>query len=293
MTYILKEYDDALLKIVNEGWEQGERTGHGCKTYFGLTTRYDISERVPLLTFRKIAWKSFVKEALWYISGSDKISDLQAQGCNIWTPWIDDNFTDRHQFEPTSIGYGYGMNLIHFGGNLSKIHPLKGGFNQLDYVIDTLRQNSASRQAMFVLWRPDKIAQARLPACHFAYHFMVSPDENGQMNQLSCEVFQRSCDYPIGVGAGNLFIGAIFTYLIAQQLNMKPKWLIHAGSHCHVYNNAMEATREYLKRVEEYPARPSPILTINKKPSIYDYTIEDFKLTEYDPLPKINFPIAV
>lgn len=288
----MQEYDAALNRIVNEGWDQTERTGKGCRTLFGLTTRYDISERVPVLTYRKIAWKSFVKEVLWYISGSANIHDLEAMGCGVWTPWINDEFTESRGLSQGSIGYGYGRNLIYFGSEITDIN-LDAGFNQLDYVINTLKNNTGSRQAMFIMWRPDKLNEVLLPACHFAYHFMVSPDENGEMNQLTCQVFQRSNDYPIGVGSGNLFIGTLFTYMIAQQCGLKPKELIHSGSHCHVYHNSMTETKEYLNRAMELPARPSPKLVLNPKPSIYDYTVEDFELFDYNPYPSIKFPIAV
>jgi len=287
----MREYDLALEKIMREGWDQTERTNKGCKTLFGLTTRYDISQQVPVLTFRKIAWKSFVKEVLWYISGSDNIHDLEKMGCGVWTPWVNDEFTRRTGFAQGSLGYGYGPNLIDFGGDLNA--PRRQGVNQLDYVIETLKTNPGSRQAMFVMWRPDKLDEVLLPACHFAYHFMISPDQNGEMKDLTCQIFQRSCDYAIGVGAGNLFIGTIFTYLIAQQLGLKPKELIHSGSHCHVYHNAIDSTRDYLGRALYDKAPPSPRLVINPKPSIYDYTIDDFELLDYNPLPKITFPIAV
>lgn len=292
MTYIMREYDQALDRIVQEGWDQQERTGHGCRSYFGLTTRYDISERVPVLTYRKIAWKSFVKEVLWYISGSNNIHDLEATGCKVWTPWINDEFTERCGLDQGSIGYGYGHNLIHFGAEIGISTRLNPGFNQLDYVINTLRNNPSSRQAMFIMWRPDKLDQVLLPACHFAYHFMVSPDENGEMKNLSCEIFQRSNDYIIGCHA-NLFIGALFTYMIAQQLNLRPKELIHSGSHCHVYQNALSSANEYLLRTKTLPEKSSPILKLNPKPSIYDYTPDDFELLGYDAYPKMTIPIAV
>ena len=293
MTYILHDYDKALSQIMDNGWDQQERTGNNCRTFFGIMTRFDISSRAPVLTYRKINWKSYVKEALWYISGSDKISDLQAAKCNVWTPWINDEFTQQNGFEDTSIGYGYGPNLIHYGAEISKLHPVKNGFNQLDYVINTLRTNPCSRQAMFVLWRPDKIKQVLLPACHFAYHFLVSPNENGEMKKLSCQLFQRSADYPIGVGAGNLFIATLFTHMIAQQVDMQPHMLIHSTSHSHIYHNSFDATNEYIQRTKTLPTLPSPRLLINKRSSIYDYTIDDFDLVDYKAYDKIVFPIAV
>lgn len=311
MTYLLQPYDDALANIINNGFDiEGDRTGVGTRCLFGIHTEYDISERVPVLTKRKVAWKSIVKEVLWYISGSHNINDLEAKQCGIWTPWKSPTFTDKHHLPEGSAGYVYGFNLIHYGADIHELENFKrvheelfkrpcakdeiptslNGFNQLDYVINTLRKNPKSRQACFTFWRPDTNHQAILPACHAFYTFVVSPDENGEMNVLNLEIYQRSNDYPIGVGMGNLFTGALFVYMIAQQLNMKPGKLYHSGTHCHVYHNALDATREYCSRTE---SPNSPILQLNKRDSIYDYTVDDFELLDYNPLPKIDFPIAV
>lgn len=306
--YIMREYDQALNRILTEGFDiEGDRTGVGTKCLFGLSTSYDISERVPVLTKRKVAWKSIVKEVLWYISGSHDINDLEDMGAKIWTPWKNKEFTDKHNLPEGSAGYVYGFNLIHFGADIHDYefmisNPIgyakewrKGnlnaeGFNQLDYVINTLRNNPKSRQACFTFWRPDTNHMAILPACHAFYSFIVSPDENGDMNVLNLHVFQRSNDYPIGVGMGNLWTGTLFVYMIAQQLGMKPGRLYHTGSHCHVYHNALESAKEYCSRDEE---PDSPRLILNKRESIYDYVPEDFELVDYDPLPAIKFEIAV
>lgn len=287
--YIMTEYDDNLTNILQNGFDiEGDRTGVGTRCLFGLTTTVDISERIPVLTKRKVAWKSIVKEVLWYISGSHSITELEDQGCGIWTPWKSQQFTTEHNLPDGSGGYIYGYNLIHFGGDIND--PTKPGFNQLDYVINTLRDNPKSRQACFTFWRPDTNHSARLPACHAFYSFIVSPDSNGDMTKLSCHVFQRSNDYPIGVGMGNLLTGSLFVYMIAQQLNMTPDKLYHTGSHCHIYHNAMEPVKEYLSRSE---APDSPFLILNKRDSIYDYTVSDFELAEYNPLPAIKFNVAV
>lgn len=304
--YIMCEYDQALNKIITDGFDiEGDRTGVGTKCLFGLSTSYDISERVPVLTKRKVAWKSIVKEVLWYISGSHAINDLEAMGAKIWTPWKNKEFTDKHNLPEGSAGYVYGFNLIHFGADIHDYEFMRSnpigyakdwrnrnaeGFNQLDYVINTLRDNPKSRQACFTFWRPDTNHQAILPACHAFYSFIVSPDENGEMKVLNLHVFQRSNDYPIGVGMGNLWTGTLFVYMIAQQLGMKPGKLFHTGSHCHVYHNALDSAREYCSREEE---PDSPKLILNKRDSIYDYVPEDFELVEYDPLPAIKFEIAV
>jgi len=287
--YIMKTYDDALQSIIDEGFTiDNDRTNVGTTCKFGINTEYDISQRVPIMTKRRVVWKSIVKEILWYVSGSSNINDLIASGSNIWTSWVDDEFTTKHNLPQGSGGYLYGFNLIHFGADIHDANPK--GFNQLDYVINTLRANPTSRQACFTFWRPDTNDRAILPSCHAFYSFIVSPDENGDLNTLNLHIFQRSADYPIGVGVGNLLTGTVFTMLIAQQLGMKVGKLYHSASHCHIYNNAMDATLEYCSRTE---TPDSPILTINKRDSIYDYTIDDFELSEYNPLPAIKFNIAV
>lgn len=310
--YVMHEYDSALRRIIIEGFDiDGDRTGVGTRCLFGINTTYDISERVPVLTKRKAYWQSIVKEVLWYISGSSNIADLEASGCGIWTPWVNDEFTTKHNLPKKNGGYLYGFNLIHFGADLHEyirrneyeknnhtvsqtdldiMFPNSIGFNQLDYVINTLRKNPKSRQACFTFWRPDTNHMALLPACHAFYSFIVSPDQHGNMNVLNCSIFQRSADYPIGVGMGNLFTATLFTYMIAQQLGFNVGKVYHSASHAHVYHNAMGATNEYLSREEE---PNSPILKLNYKPSIYDYTIDDFELIDYNPLGFIKFPIAV
>lgn len=290
--YIMNEYDQALSKIYNEGFDiLGDRTGEGMRAYYGLTTRYNISERVPILTKREVMWKSIVNEILWIISGSNNIIDLENKGSKIWTPWKSQKFADESGFEYGSIGYGYGTNLRHFGCDLNDMENNKG-IDQLEYVMNEIKNSKTSRRILFTLWRPDKLSdkEVRLPACHHTYQFLISPDENGNLKRLSCFMYQRSADYPIGVGMGNLLGGTIFTYLLAQQLDLQPYELIHSASHCHIYHNALDATKEYLSRLE---TPNNPILHIKKAKDIYSYTIDDFSLEDYNPLPKIKFPIAV
>lgn len=289
--YILKEYDANLERIITNGFEiSNDRTGVGTINLFNLSTTVDISSRVPILTKRKVAWKSVVKEVLWYISGSHSIEKLEDSGCGLWTPWKNDEFTEQHNLPEGSGGYIYGHNLIHFGADIPLSGEVVGGFNQLDYVIETLRANPASRQACFTFWRPDTNDRAVLPACHAFYTFMVSPDKFGNLTVLNCHVNQRSNDYPLGVAMANLFAGTLFVRLIAHQLGMATGTLYHMGVQCHIYKNAINQAIEYVHRYEE---PDSPILHINHHDSIYDYTIDDFDVEGYEPLPLIKFPVAV
>ena len=287
--YILHDYDRNLERIVNEGFDiDDDRTGVGTINLFNLSATIDVSERMPILTKRRVAWKSIVKEVLWYISGSSNIKDLEDMDCGIWTPWKNEKFSSKHGFEEGSAGYVYGYNLIHYGADL--LNKESKGFNQLDYVIDTLKANPKSRQACFTFWRPDTNNQAVLPACHAFYTFIVSKNADGDLKDLNVHVFQRSNDYPIGVGMGNLFTAALFLHLIAHQTNLNPKYVYHTGAHCHVYKNALEATKEYISRRK---TPDSPILHINHKDSIYEYSPDDFSIESYEALDRIKFDIAV
>jgi len=296
--YLLSEYDDNLRAIYENGFDiSGDRTGVGTRCLFGLNTTIDLSSgRVPILTKRRVAYKSIIREVLWYISGSSNINDLEAMGSGIWTPWKSKEFTDKHDLPEGSGGYLYGHNLIHFGKDIK--NPDDVGFNQLDYVINTLKQNPKSRQACFTFWMPgsgnngiisDFTKPALLPACHAFYSFIASPDENGDIKNLNVAIHQRSVDTAIGLGMGNLLTGAIFLHLVAHQVGLSANKIFHSGAHCHIYHNQFDAVEEYLKRTPI----DSPMMQINHHDSIYNYSDEDFEIINYQAHEKIKFEIAV
>lgn len=286
--YVLMEFDNNLRKVLDEGYEMMDRTGTGVLYLPGITTKIDISERVPILTRRKTAWKSMLKEYLWFLTGSDKIGDLNDMGSKVWDFWRDEEWAFQRDFEPDSIGYGYGPNLIHAGGDLRNLEEFPG-VNQMDYVINELKTNPHSRRILFDFWRADTLQLQKLPPCHNIYQWVVTPDENGEMKDLHCIMYQRSCDSFVGGGSTNLQGATFYTYMLAQQVGMKPKSLIHSVGHFHVYLDHIPFVEEYLSR----PIVKSPKLILIKKDSIYDYTADDFTLEEYDPLPRMKVPISV
>jgi thymidylate synthase len=286
--YVLMEFDNNMQMIMDNGYTMIDRTGVGVKYLPGITTKIDISERVPVSTRRKTSWKSMLKEYLWFLTGSDRIGDLNAMGSKVWDFWKDEEWATKHGFSPDSIGYGYGPNLIHSGGDL---HDLKNnpGVNQMDYVINELKNNPYSRRILIDFWRADKLSQQKLPSCHTIYQWIVSPNEKGEMKDLHCVMYQRSCDSVVGGLSTNLQGATFYTYMLAQQVGMTPKTLTHQIGHAHIYLNHIEPLKEYLSR----PIPKSPKLILHKKDSIYDYTADDFELVEYEPLPAIKFEIAV
>lgn len=277
--YILQDFDDKLRLVMDTGYDLDDRTGVGCRFLPGLSIKIDISERIPVPVRRKTAWKSMLKEYLWFLTGSDKISDLENMGSKVWNPWKNPNWAKSKGFDEDSIGYGYGPNLINSGAELGE-----KGVNQVDYVINLLKNQPNSRRILWDFWRADKVHDTVLNPCHIIYQWVV---EDG--DQLSCIVYGRSIDLFIGAGSTNLQGAAFLTHMIAQQVNMNPSTLTFCIGHAHIYHNHFDAVEEYLSRSEPN----SPILKLNKQNSIYDYTADDFTLTDYNPLSKIKVEVAV
>ena len=289
--YILHDFDNNMKNVLDFGFQLKDRTGVGCKYFPGILTTVDVSERVPVPTRRKTNWKSMLAEYLWFISGSNNINDLNKMGSKVWDYWRDDEWALKNGFEEGSIGYGYGTNLIHFGCDLNDMEN-NPGFNQLDKVIEQLKTTPHDRDIKFDFYRPDKSnrnTDVKLPPCHNSYQFVVTPDESGELNDLNLCVTQRSCDSFIGGLSTNLQGATFYMYMIAQQVNMKPKMLYHFAPHFHLYNNHENNLKEYLSR--ECPN--SPILKLNKRNSIYEYTADDFELIDYNPLEKMKVEVAV
>lgn len=296
--YILRSFDENLAKIMDEGYDMQDRTGVGCRYLPGVTTTIDISERVPVPTLRATKWKSMLAEYLWFLTGSDRIEDLRKKfGSKVWDSWQKSEWAKSKGLPEDSIGYGYGPNLIHYGATINsqnnrqliKSRPELNnyfGFNQVDHVINLLKNNPNSRRILFSFFRPDKQGPENtvLDPCHLVYQFIPEPN-----NKLSCVVYQRSSDSFVGNLSTNLQGAAFYTYMICQQTGFFPSKLIHTSGHFHAYHNHFEFIDEYLKR----PEVDSPILNLNKRDSIYDYTLDDFELSEYNPLPKMKIPIAV
>jgi thymidylate synthase len=288
--YVLKEFDGKLKEVIDSGFYLKDRTGVGVKYLPGVRIEVDISNRVPVPTRRKTNWKSMLKEYLWFLTGSSKIEDLNNLGSKVWDFWRDDNWSESNGFPRSSIGYGYGPNLIHCGGDIKDIEN-NPGVNQVDYVLNELKNNPNSRRILFDFWRGDKSSKndVILNCCHLIYQFVTTPDSNGELKDLNCIVYARSTDAFVGALSTNLQGATFYTYMIAQQVGMKPKKLIFNSGHFHIYINHISFVEEYLSR----PIVESPILILNKKDSIYNYNSDDFSLINYSPLDKMNIPVAL
>jgi thymidylate synthase len=310
MSYAIQPYDEALELLLKKGKEKSnKRTGIKTKFLPGILSRYDLTQSFPLVTKRKIWPKSIWAELLWFISGSTNNNDLNALGAKIWDPWVDPEFEKKHGYAEKVFGPVYGFQLRHFGGyygngiggkeftNEVSFDPCgedlnstynknqygSGGFDQLDFMVNRIKEDSSCRRILFSLWNPKEVSKMKLPCCH--YSFQISIDDNGEMTG---SLTQRSADFPIGVPANIQFYSAL-TMMLAQQTGYKATEFVHYTVDSHIYWDQIPAMEEYLS----LPSYDCPNLTINKAEDIYSYKLNDFVLSDYKCGPKLEIPVAV
>jgi thymidylate synthase len=301
--YIMTDYDDALAKILKHGVVRtNKRTNSKTRSIFGVQCRYRLDERFPIVTRRKVWPRAVFAELLWFLSGSTNNKDLQALGSNIWTPWVSAEFEQKHGYVEGSLGPTYGHQLRCFDGDYINGDPEfyyreddtftgdyhetqhgEGGFDQLLYMVDLIKQDPSSRRILFSLWNPKQLDMMRLPPC--CYSFQVCIDDDGKMTGI---LTMRSGDYPVGCCANVQYYSAL-TMMLAQQTGYTAYELIHNVADAHIYEPQIPAVEEYLAT----PIIDSPILKINKAPDILSYKLDDFVLENFQSGPKIKIPVAV
>jgi len=277
----MKPYLELLQDILDHGAVKGDRTGTGTLSVFGRQIRHNLSAGFPLLTTKKLHFKSIANELIWFLSGNTNISWLQQHGVSIWNEWAT---ADKE------LGPVYGKQWTAW--------PTKDGrtINQIDYVINTLKHNPQSRRIIFHGWNPEylpdesispqeNVKQGRmaLPPCHLLYQFHVVA------GKLSSLLYIRSSDSFLGLPY-NIASLALLTHMLAQQCDLIAHEIIVSIGDLHAYSNHLEQIQLQLTR----QTRPLPELVIKRRPeSIYDYRFEDFGVLAYDPHPSIAAPIAV
>ncbi len=267
-TPALETYEDLLRNVLEEGTHKGDRTGTGTRSVFGRQIRYDLSEGFPLLTTKKVHFKSVAIELLWFLQGSTNVAWLQENGVRIWNEWADEN---------GDLGPVYGHQWrswpAHDGGTI----------DQIQQVIDQLKTDPDSRRIIVSAWNPADVPDMALPPCHALFQFYVAD------GKLSLQLYQRSADMFLGVPF-NIASYALLTHMVAQQTGFDVGEFIWTGGDTHIYDNHVEQVNEQLSR----DVRPLPQLVINRKPdSIFDYQFEDFDVVGYDPHPLIKGVVAV
>jgi thymidylate synthase len=265
----MRQYHDLLRLVLEQGAPREDRTGTGTLSVFGAQARFDLRERFPLLTTKKLHLKSIIHELLWFLQGDTNVRSLNEKGVTIWNEWADK--------ESGELGPVYGAQWIRWRGADGAV------INQIDNVIAEIKRNPDSRRLIVSAWNVADLGQMALQPCHVLFQFYVRDGE------LSCQLYQRSADLFLGVPF-NIASYSLLTMMVAQVCDLRPGEFIHTFGDLHLYRNHLEQAREQLAR----DFRALPLMRLNPAvKNIYDFRFEDFTLTDYDPHPGIKAPIAV
>jgi thymidylate synthase len=255
---------------MENGVAKSDRTGTGTRSVFGRQMRFNLEEGFPLITTKRVHFKSMAVELLWMLRGDTDTRFLKEHGVTIWDEWAD---------EDGELGPVYGHQWRHWTGP----YPDYESHDQIKAVIESLRSNPDSRRHIVSAWNVAELGEMALPPCHAFFQFYVAD------GKLSCQIYQRSADMFLGVPF-NIASYALLTHMIARQARLKVGELIWTGGDCHVYDNHVEQVELQLSR----EARPLPRLHILiSRPDIDSYHWKDFEVLGYDPHPAIKAPVAV
>ncbi len=274
----MKQYFDLVNHVLTEGHQKGDRTGTGTKSVFGYQMRFDLAKGFPMLTTKKLHLKSIIYELLWFIKGDTNIKYLNDNGVRIWNEWANSN---------GDLGPVYGHQWRNWNSD---------NIDQLKEVIHTLKNNPNSRRMLVSAWNPSvlpdtsksfeenvALGKAALPPCHAFFQFYVAD------GRLSCQLYQRSADIFLGVPF-NIASYALFTMMMAQVCGYEVGEFIHTFGDAHIYSNHLEQIELQLSR----EPKTLPTMTLNPDvKNIFDFTFEDFTLSNYDPHPHIKGDVAI
>tara|TARA_B110000211_G_scaffold101827_2_gene118493 strand:+ start:5451 stop:6245 length:795 start_codon:yes stop_codon:yes gene_type:complete len=264
----MNQYLELLKHVKVNGTVKSDRTGTGTTSCFGYQMRFNLAEGFPLLTTKKLHLRSIIHELLWFLKGDTNIKYLKDNGVKIWDAWADEN---------GDLGPVYGYQWR------SWPNPDGSQTDQIEKLIDSLKNNPDSRRHIVSAWNPSFIDDMALPPCHCLFQFYVAD------GKLSCQLYQRSADVFLGVPF-NIASYAILTMMIAQVCGYEVGDFVHTFGDVHIYSNHMEQADIQLSR----DSRPLPQMKLNPEvKNLMDFTFEDFTLENYDPHPHIKAAVAV
>jgi len=281
----MKQYLDALRKVLEKGAEKKDRTGIGTKAIFGMQMRFNMEGGFPAITTKKLAWKSVVSELLWFIEGSGderRLAEIlygtrDKEKTTIWT---------------ANAEAGYWKPKARFEGDLGRIYGMQWRkwktpdgkeIDQLKNAIELIKTNPSSRRIIVNAWNPGEIDKMALPPCHTFFQFFVAD------KKLSLQMYQRSCDMFLGVPF-NIASYSLLLYMVAQVAGLKAGEFVHTLGDAHIYYNHFEQVKEQLKR------KPLKLPRLKLNPDIKNidgFKMEDIELLDYEHHPPIKAPMAV
>lgn len=264
----MQQYLSLLNRILTEGATKTDRTGTGTMSVFGNLMRFNLADGFPLLTTKKLHLKSIIYELLWFLRGDTNVHYLQEHGVRIWNEWADEN---------GDLGPVYGhqwRSWPDYNG---------GTIDQIQNVLDLIRNHPDSRRMIVSAWNPAEVEQMALPPCHCLFQFYVAD------GKLSLQLYQRSADTFLGVPF-NIASYALLLQMMAQVSGLEAGEFIHTTGDTHLYLNHLDQARLQLTRTP----RPLPKMRINPDvKNLFDFHYEDFQLEGYDPWPHISAQVSV
>jgi thymidylate synthase len=280
----VQQYLELLQEIAFDGVDKGDRTGTGTRSVFGRQLRFDLSEGFPLLTTKKVHVKSIIYELLWFLKGDTNNNWLADKGVKIWADWA---------LEDGDLGPIYGKQWRSWECSDGST------IDQISELVEMIKTKPNSRRLIVSGWNPADLpdesesieqnihnGKAALPPCHTLFQFYVA------QGKLSCQLYQRSADYFLGVPF-NIASYALLTHMIAQQCDLDVGDFVHTFGDTHLYQNHLNDPNIVAEQLTREP-KSLPKLVIKRKPeSIFDYQFEDFEIQGYDPAAAIKAPISV
>lgn len=280
----MRQYLDLMRDIRDNGVDKGDRTGTGTRSVFGRQLRFDLQEGFPLLTTKKVHLKSIIYELLWFLSGSTNNQWLTERGVTIWNEWA---------LEDGDLGPVYGKQWR------SWACPDGSTVDQISQLVEMIRTKPNSRRLIVSGWNPADLpdetlspqenvrrGKAALPPCHTLFQFYVAE------GRLSCQLYQRSADYFLGVPF-NIASYSLLTMMLAQQCDLEPGDFVHTFGDVHLYSNHLNDPTIVEEQLSRTPGTLPQMKILRKPETIFDYRYEDFELVGYDPQPVIRAPIAI
>jgi thymidylate synthase len=301
-----QQYLDLMRRIWEHGSERVDRTGIGTRSVMGAMLRYDLADgAMPLVTTKRVYWKTATRELLWFLTGETNIRPLVLQGVKIWNDWPHARYVketgdeialeefvrriaEDEQFAARwgDLGPVYGKQWVDWPTYRYRpdgLYERGPGINQVALLVESLRDNPGSRRHILEGWNVAELDRMALPPCHKTYQYHVAD------GRLNCVLYQRSCDVALGLPF-NLWSAALLQRLLAQQCELELGELVWMGGDTHLYLNHAELIAEQLSR--EPQGRPR-LEILRKPPTIFDYRIEDFAVRDYTPHAPLKAPVAV
>lgn len=264
----MKNYQDLLAHILENGAEKSDRTGTGTLSVFGYQMRFDLQKGFPLITTKKVHLRSIIHELLWFLKGDTNIKYLKDNNVSIWDEWADAD---------GNLGPVYGKQWRSWQTADGR------QIDQITNVIEQIKKNPDSRRHIVVAFNPGDVDKMALPPCHAFFQFYVA---NGK---LSCQLYQRSADVFLGVPF-NISSYALLTHMVAQVCGLAPGEFVHTFGDAHLYSNHIEQAKLQLTR----EPRQLPTLILNQSvKDIFDFKFEDIQIIGYDPHPHIKAEVAI